>query len=193
MTARPFPFDVTRRRARTAYELARLRVGVLHAIALSTIVGAAAFVSFGQAGLAWLPVTAVTWTVIEWRGKALLRGGRIGAAVGLIALAVPIWAFRSCCHAGDRMMGTGCCSMTSACTIIGVMVGLPLAVFLVGTPRETRSETAIGMSFALLAVAAVRCAGLFAGEALGLMGGLAAGALASSLVAALVDRARRTA
>lgn len=193
MTTHPLDFDTSRRRARVAYEVARLRVGAIRAAALTAIVGAAALLSFGKAGLAWLPVTALAWTAIEWRGGALLRGGRVGAAVGLVALAMPLWAFRTCCHAGDRMMGAGCCNMTSACTIVGIALGLALAVFLVRLPRETRGETTIGMSLALLAVASVRCAGLFAGEALGLMGGLAAGAVASSLVAALLNRARRAA
>jgi hypothetical protein len=59
--------------------------------------------------------------------------------------------------------------------------------------RASRTESALGMGLALLAVASVRCAGLLEGEALGLLGGLAAGAVASSLVAALVDRARSAA
>jgi hypothetical protein len=46
------------------------------------------------------------------------------------------------------------------------------------------------MGVALLAVASVRCAGLVTGESLGLLGGLAAGALASSLVVGVVGRAR---
>jgi hypothetical protein len=193
MTSRSLPLEKTRHRARVAYELARLRIGALRGLILTTLVSGAAFLSFGETGLGWLTFTLVAWTVLEWRGGVLLRGGRIGAGVGLAVLVVPHWAFRTCCHAGDAMMGAGCCNMTSACTTIGVVLGLTLAVFLARTTRAERVESAAGMGVALLAVASVRCATLLAGEALGLMGGLAAGALASSLVAALVDRARRLA
>ncbi len=193
MTPGPISFDSMRRRARRAYELARARAGAMRALALVVLVGATAFFSFGHADLAWLPITALAWTAIEWRGGALLRGGRIGAGVGLVALAVPVWAFRTCCRAGDAMMGGDCCNMTSACMAIGLLLGLSLAVFVVRAPREHRVENAIGMGLALLAVASVRCAELLAGEALGLLGGLAAGAVASSVLAAVVDRARRVA
>lgn len=191
MTPRPSLFEATRRRARLAYELGRARIGALRALALVALVALAAFVSSGRAGFAWLPLTALAWTAIEWRGGALVRGGRIGAAVGLAALAVPMWAFRTCCRAGDAVMGADCCSMTGACAAVGTLFGLALAVFLVRTPRQHRAESALGMGLALLAVASVKCAQLLAGEALGLLLGLSAGALASSAVAALITRARR--
>jgi hypothetical protein len=190
MTTTALPFADARRRARRAYELARLRTGAVRALALAAIVGVAAYVSRGADGLAWLPLTAAVWTAIEWRGGAVLRGGRVGAGVGLMALAVPLWALRTCCRAGDAMMGTGCCNLTGACSAVGAALGLTLAIFLVRVPRARLVETALGMGLALLAVAAVRCGGMLEGEALGLLGGLAAGALASSLVAALVDRIR---
>jgi hypothetical protein len=193
MTPRPPPFDATRRRARVAYELARVKLGVIRAVALAIVVAAAAFVSFGHTGLAWLILTAGTWTAIEWRGGALLRGGRTGASVGLAVLVLPHWAFRTCCHAGNAMMGADCCSLTGACAAVGLVAGLTLAVFLVRMPRATQAESALGMGLALLAVASVRCASLIGWEALGLMGGLAAGAAASSLVAIVVDRARHPA
>jgi hypothetical protein len=167
-----------------------MKAGAIRALALAVLTGVVAFFSFRDAGLAWLPLTALAWTAIEWRGGALLRGGRIGAGVGFAALAMPLWAFRTCCRAGDAMMGRNCCNMTSACTAVGLLLGLTLAVFLVRQPRTHRLESAGGMGLALLAVASVRCAELVAGEALGLLGGLAAGAIASSLVAALVEARR---
>jgi hypothetical protein len=193
MITRSLPVDSIRRRARAAYELARVKSGALRAALLVILAGTVTFVSSGHAGLAWLALTAAVWTAIEWRGGPLRRGGHVGAAVGLAALAIPLWAFRTCCRAGDAMMGTGCCNMTGACTMVGVALGLTLAVFLIRTPRAMRVEGGVGMGLALLAVASVRCANLVAGEALGLMGGLAAGAAASSLVAAVVDRLRRPA
>jgi hypothetical protein len=193
MTPRLLPLDALRRRARVAYELARARNGAILARALSVVVAVAAYVAYGHAGFGWLALTAIAWTAIEWRGGALLRGGRVGAGVGLVALAVPLWAFRSCCRVGDAVMGADCCNMTGACMAVGALLGLTLAVFLVRAPRAHRLESALGMGLALLAVASVRCAELLAGEALGLLGGLAAGAIASGLVAALVDRVRRTA
>ena len=193
MTTRASPFESARRRARLAYEVARARTGVVRGLILAVVVGVAALVAAGHASLAWLALTASVWTAIEWRGGALLRGGRVGAGVGLVALLVPIWAFRTCCRMGDAMMGADCCNMTGACVAVGALLGLTLAVSLVRTPRAQRLESALGMVAALLAVASVRCAELLAGEALGLLGGLAAGAIASSLVASLVDRARRPA
>ena len=190
MSASSVPRGGARQAAKRAYELARVRTGAIRALALVVIAGIAAYVSLGPAGLAWLPLTAVVWTGIEWRGGSVLRGGRVGAGVGLMALAVPVWAFRTCCRAGDAMMGADCCNMTSACSAVGVLLGLTLAVFLVRVPHGQKRESALGMGLALLAVASVRCGGLLEGEALGLLGGLAAGALASSLVAAVVDRAR---
>jgi hypothetical protein len=80
--------------------------------------------------------------------------------------------------------------MTGGCAVVGVILGLTLAAFLVRVPRSDRTESALGTGVALLAVAAVRCSELLAGEALGLIGGLAAGALASSLVAVAVRGAR---
>jgi hypothetical protein len=184
------PEERMRHRARRAYEVARLKIGVIRALLLAALVGVVAFVSFHDTAVAWLAITVVAWSVLEWRGGAVLRGGRVGAGVGFAALAIPLWAFRTCCRAGDAMMGADCCNMTSTCGFVGVLLGLTLAVFLVRAPRAHRVESAIGMGVALLAVASVRCAGLVTGESLGLLGGLAAGALASSLVVGVVGRAR---
>jgi hypothetical protein len=193
MTPAPSPaFESARRRARVAYELGRLRVGALRSLALAALVGVVTALLYRGAGLAWLVVVALAWTAIEWRGGSLLRGGRIGVAGGLVTLTVPMAAFRSCCRAGDMMLGADCCNMTGACAAVGAVVGLAMSVFLVRAPRGHRFEMGVGMAIALLAVASVRCAQLVAGEAVGLLGGLAAGAIASSLVAAIVDRARRT-
>lgn len=186
-------FDVTRRRARRAYELGRVKLGVLRALVLAAIVAAIAWLSFGRTGASWLPLTILGWTAIEWRGGAVVRGGRVGAVLGLVALALPLSAFRTCCRAGDAMMGMDCCNMTGACAAVGAVLGLTVAVFVARTPRGERVAGATGMGVALLAVASVRCAGLVFGEAFGLLGGLAAGAIASGLVAGVVDRARGTA
>lgn len=183
-------FEATRRKARRAYELGRLRQGALRAVALALVAGVGAFACAGPTALVWLPLTVLVWTGLEWRGGAVLRGGRVGAGGGLAALVIPLWAFRSCCRAGDAMMGKDCCNMTDACTMVGGAIGLLLAVFLVGAPRSERRERALGMVLALLAVASGKCAELLAGEALGLLGGLAAGALASMALAAVVERVR---
>ncbi len=183
-------FDTIRRRARRAYELGRLRFGVMRGLALAAVVGFVVLARGNAAGLAWLPVTAAVWAALEWRGGALLRGARVGAWGGLVTLALPLSAFRTCCRAGEAMMGPDCCSMTGACATVGGVVGLVLALFLVHVPPRRRLESAAGMGLALVAVASVRCADLLAGEAVGLLGGLVCGAVASSLVAAVVDRRR---
>jgi hypothetical protein len=190
MTTAPSKYALASRRARVAYELGRAKVALVRALLLTSLVGGVGWIVLGGGAAVWLPITLVVWLALEWRGGGALRGGRIGAGVGLLALTMPLWAFRSCCRAGESMMGPGCCDMTGACTAVGATLGLALAVFLVRTPRAERTEGAIGMGLALLAVASVRCGGLLEGEAVGLLGGLAAGALASSLVAALVGRLR---
>jgi hypothetical protein len=188
--ARP-PIESSRRRARIAYEAARLRVGFVHALVLTAFAALVTRLIYGSIEVAWLALMASVWIALEWRGGALLRGGRIGATVGFVALAMPLWAFRSCCRAGNAMMGADCCNMTGACVGIGIVLGLTLAAFLVRAPRTERRATALGMGLALLAVAAIRCGELLAGEAVGLLGGLAAGTVASGLVAAIVHRERR--
>jgi hypothetical protein len=191
MSMAPFNVQVARRRARMAYEAARVRVGLVHALLLTALVALATRLFYGSFAAGWLVITCAVWVGLEWRGGAMLRGGRVGAAIGFVALALPLWAFRTCCRAGNAVMGTDCCDMTGACAGVGVALGLTLAVFLVRLPRTERAASALGMGLALTAVAAVRCGELLAGEAIGLLGGLAAGAIASGLVAAVVHREQR--
>jgi hypothetical protein len=191
MTATARKYEAGRRRARVSYELARARAGVVRASGLAVLVAVATHFSSGRVEVPWLALTVVVWSIVEWRGGALLRGGRIGAAVGVVALTMPLWAFRSCCRAGDVVMGADGCGMAGACAAIGVGLGLTLAAFLVRVPRSARVESALGMGLALIAVATVRCGQLVAGEALGWIGGLALGALTSGVAVTVLPPLRR--
>jgi hypothetical protein len=89
-----------------------------------------------------------------------------------------------------------CCTMPGACLLIGALFGLSLTVFLPGSSSRgfaRRLEGAAGMVLGTTSVAAMRCAGLFAGETLGLVGGLFAGVAAAALARAWLDARRSTA
>jgi hypothetical protein len=191
MNMTQFNVDLARRRSRLAYELARVRVGAVHALLLTAAAAVVTRLFYGSFEAGWLTITAAVWMWLEWRGGALLRGGRIGAAIGFVALAMPLWAFSTCCRAGNMVMGADCCNMAGACAGIGVALGLTLAVFLARVPRTERTASAVGMGLALIGLASIRCGELLAGEAFGLLGGLAAGALASGVVVTVLPRARR--
>jgi len=90
-------YELSSRIARRAYEGARIRRGLVRACGLGVLLGLIAVVAIGGGALAWLPVFAAVWAFLEWRGGALLRGGRVGApsratlgaALGVVATAVP--------------------------------------------------------------------------------------------------------
>jgi hypothetical protein len=81
--------------------------------------------------------------------------------------------------------------MPGACAGAGVAIGLVLACLLPASGRLR--ETVLGMALGILAVAPMKCASLLLGEAVGLVGGLLAGAALASAVRALVgSRSART-
>jgi hypothetical protein len=83
--------------------------------------------------------------------------------------------------------------MPSACGITGIVFGLSLALFL-PYAREAvfskRLEAAAGMALGAVSMAAMRCSGLFQGEAIGLLAGLFAGVVAAGIARAWIDRRR---
>jgi len=173
-----------------AYERGRMKMALVHALTFC-FVGAGLSLAFvGARSLVWLPLTFVAWALLEWRGVGLLRGGRVGALAGVVTLALPMSLLRRCCRPGAvEVMGMDCCSMPGTCAAAGVLVGLVLA-FLLPT-KGSRREAALGMVLGVVAVAPMKCTGLLLGEAVGLVGGLVAGALVAS--AARMALARRTA
>lgn len=179
-------------RARTAYECGRLRLWLARAAFVTALIGAAALLFVGPGGLAWLPVTFVIWTALGWRGGALLRGGRQGLIAGAFTFVLPMSLLRPCCLPGAPM-SSDCCTMPGMCVLTGALLGLALAWFLPRGPGARRIETAAGMALSVSSVAALKCTALFAGEALGLLGGLIAGIAAASTLAALIDHRRHVA
>jgi hypothetical protein len=173
-----------RRRARRAYELGRAKVALLRAAAVLAVAAAAAWLVLGPSALPWLPLTFALAAVAEWRGGTFARGARRGLLAGLVTLLLPLSLLRPCCG-GDPAMH---CTMPSVCVAAGVVFGLSLAVFLPAAPTHGgRLRGAAGMALGVGVLAALRCATLFMGEALGLVGGLAAGVVAATLARAWLD------
>lgn len=186
-------YELSSRAARRAYEGARLRRGLLRAAGLGALLGLVAIASIGLGAIAWLPVFAGVWTLLEWRGGALLRGGRVGALFGALVALVPMGVFMSCCRLGCSMAGGVCCNTSRACAAIGALVGLAVAVLLSRLPARERSRATLGAALGVVATAVPRCAGLMVGEGVGLVLGLVAGTAAAGLVCLVVDRLRQPA
>jgi hypothetical protein len=152
-----------------------LRLGLVRAACVTALV--AGLWAIGVAALpspAWLVPLFAAWLFVGWRGAVMWRGAVAGLAAGLVALALPLSVLRPCCA---TMTGATGCSMPALCVGAGALLGLAVVVTL---PRlRTPSEWARASSGALLAVTslvAARCATLFLGEAVGLLGGLLASA-----------------
>lgn len=181
-------FEAARRAARRAYELGRLRVSLARAAGMTAIAAAVALVIVGQRALVWLPMTALVWIFIEWRGAWLQRGARRGFAAGLVTLALPLSILRPCCRMDVDAAAGSCCTMPGACVAAGALLGLSLALLVPHAPRDQRAAAALGMMLGVASVAALRCSALLFGEAAGLIGGLAAGVVAANLARAWVDQ-----
>ena len=180
-----------------SYEIGRLWTALRHAaIVAATLAIVAGFV-FGKAALLWIPVTLIAVTYTEWRGGALMKGARRGLLAGLGTLLLPLSILRPCCRI-DAMtravtMGQDCCTEPSACWAAGAVAGLLLAMLVPLAKKGKLLETGFGMLLGVTSVAVVRCSILFAGEALGLLGGMAATLLAASLARTILERTRTTA
>jgi len=173
-------------RARRAYEVGRVRTASIYALALSGLVAVAAYFAVGPQALPWALWTFVVWVVAGWRGGAMLAGARRGLYAGAATFLLPLSILRPCCKPG-MVMTSECCTRPEFCIIAGSAIGLVLAVFLPRSKGASRWETAGGMVLGVLSVAVLKCAKLFVGEALGLLGGLAVGVLVVSSVSALRD------
>ena len=173
-------------RARRAYEVGRVRTASIYALALSVLVAVAAFFAVGPQALPWVLWTFAVWVVAGWRGGAMLAGARRGLYAGAATFLLPLSILRPCCKPG-MVMTSDCCTRPELCIIAGSAIGLVLAAFLPRSKGASRWETAGGMVLGVLSVAVLKCAKLFVGEALGLLGGLAVGVLVVSSVSALRD------
>jgi hypothetical protein len=129
----------------------------------------------GRTSLFFVPVTLFVWIGLYWRGEAFLRGAVCGLAGGVVTAFLPMSLLRECCAPGMAMTAE-CCTMPGACTAAGGVVGLVLAA-VVPFERGAWWRTAAGLALGMCSIAILRCASLFAGEAIGLLGGLLVGAV----------------
>lgn len=167
------------RRARRAYELGRLRSALLPALILSGLIGGLGLFTSGRSVLWALPVTLAAWLLAYQRGDLFLRGAWYGLLGGLVTSALPMSILRPCCKVMTAP-GESCCTMPLACLGAGAVVGMVLALA-VPLGKTTWWRTALGMVLGMGSVAVLKCATLFAGEAVGLVGGLLAGVGAVAL------------
>jgi hypothetical protein len=180
--------QVLRSRVRRAYELGRLRAGLLHATYIAVGSGLLGSQWVGVTAWAWAPLTFVLWLGLWWRGGAFLVGAHYGLAAGVLTLALPLSLLRPCCGARDASLSSAAfvCTMPELCVLAGTLVGLPLAFMLLRNRDWPRGALIFGMLLGTLSVAAVKCHLVFAGEALGLLLGVTLGIAAASALAARV-------
>ena len=171
--------------ARGAYERGRLRTALTRAALESGLVGTLGASLFGTSMLAWLPLTLAALAFAEWRGGFWMWGARRGVLGGLGAMLLPLSLLRPCCGMDGKAMGVACCVMPSACWAAGAAVGLGLSLLAPKAPEGRRTEATLGLLLGVLSVAVLRCSPLFAGEAVGLLGGMCV-----ALVGAAAARAR---
>lgn len=165
----------TRVSALRAYEGAMLRLGLLRAAIVTTAV--AVLVALDVARLpspAWLLLVFGVWLFVGWRGALLWRGALGGLFAGLVALALPMTVLRPCCAAMTSAMS---CTRPEVCVGAGVALGVVVAATLprLRSPGEW-ARTCTGAFLAVASLVACRCATLFLGESIGMLGGLLASA-----------------
>jgi hypothetical protein len=173
----------TQVRARRAYEGAMWRLGFLRAAVVTSVV--AALVALDLARLpspAWLLPVFGAWLLLGWRGALVWRGAMGGLVAGLGALALPLTFLRPCCAA---MTSATSCTRPELCVGAGVALGVVVVATLprLRAPGEW-ARTSAGAVVAVASLVACRCATLFVGETLGLLGGLLAAAAGLALARA---------
>lgn len=177
-------------RARRAYEWGLARDGLLRALFVLGLAMLAARVSSTALQPLTLALLVFAWTFLGWRRGWWLRGARIGLLGGLVTLLLPMSLLRPCCPPGMAAC-ENCCASPGTCSFVGLALGVAMAALL---PRRGdlghRARAGIGMLLGVVSVGSVRCSGLFAGEALGMLAGLVGGAVTLGASAWLWSRAR---
>jgi hypothetical protein len=184
--------DVLMQRARRALELGRLRSSLIGA---SVIVGLLAVLAVALPRAIdprWLALPFAVWAFVAWRGGALARGGMLGLAAGAAGWLVPMSVLRPCCAAmSEQAMRGDCCTRPECCLEAGAMLGVVVGVLAhthLARDRRTSATQLAAMVAMAGATLGVRCTGLFLGEALGLLGGLAVGVIVTGAARALFVR-----
>ena len=173
---------------RRGYEIRRARSALVRAAAVATAV---ALVALWRHEPTSAPLALLSFAVIafaEWRGGALASGARAGLGGGFLALLAPSSVLRPCCaaHAG-LAAACDCGLMSSSCWTAGALIGLLVGVLVPRAGRARRLQSIAGGALAAASVAAVRCAGLFLGESLGLLGGIVVGVALVGVASALLQ------
>jgi len=177
------------RAARRAYERGRLRVALGRALWVALPVAGLALLTSGRSALLVLPVTLALWVLAHFRGDELLRGAWYGLMGGLVTAVLPMSVLRPCC-AMNVAPGVDCCTMPGACLGAGALVGIVLAAA-VPFGKATWWRTAFGIALGMASIAVIKCTTLFAGEAVGLIGGLAAGVAVVAFTKGVLARRAR--
>ena len=178
------PADVESRlmaRARSAYELGRFRGALLQAVLLAVLTAMLGSWLVDARAWAWAPFTLVLWCAIHWLGGALLTGARYGLLAGGLTSLLPLSLLRPCCRLGGADMAATC-TMPEMCVIAGALIAMPITSLAMRRCDARRHEAVLGVGLGVLALVAVKCSALFAGEALGLLGGMALGIVATAAI-----------
>ena len=170
-----------REKARRAMELGRARFALTSAVVVTLALALVA----GSMGvdLRWLVLPFAAWAFVTFRGGALARGGLAGLVGAVLGWIVPMSILRPCCSASAMSalpLGADCCTRPECCLEIGALVGVGVAILMSLVPVRGRNGMVTQMLGAILVCAStlgVRCSGLFLGESLGLVGGMALGAV----------------
>lgn len=178
--------SLLRARARTAYELGRLRAAVMRAalLALSTALFGTWLIDRGA--WVWAPLSFAAWCAVWWRGGAALRAAHFGLVAGATTLLLPLAVLRPCCFAGMQG-GAVVCTMPEMCVFAGALVGMPLAIAALRRSGTQRAEAALGLLLGAVPFASIKCSALAVGESIGLIAGLALG-IAAVTATSLAER-----
>ena len=178
-------------RARRALELGRLRTGLTWGAVVTLALAVLVVLVPTEVDARWLVLPFATWTFVVWRGGALARGGIAGLVAGIAGWLVPLSILRPCCAGVVRAAGETCCTRPECCVEAGAVLGLLVALALPLDVSRGRRSIALQIAGAIAVAASTlgaRCAGLFVGEAFGLVGGLALGAVIVGAARAILTR-----
>ncbi len=170
--------DTLATRARRALELGRARSALASALLVTLALAVLTRLAPGLEA-SWLALPFAAWALVIWRGGALARGGMAGLVAGAAGWLVPMSVLRPCCAATSvAHAGMDCCTRPECCLEAGVLLGAVVGLALpLARGRRASAESIAGTLLVAGATLGVRCAGLFAGESLGLLGGLALGGI----------------
>ena len=159
-----------RRKARLAYELARLRAALLGVVPLVALLGVATLTSHrAGAALTFGVVAVIASSMMLWYGRGPQRAVLPGLVAGVVPLALAL------CANHAHSCGSGACASLClpACTVGGVVAGLWVA----RVALRRRATAAFWLSASAVAVAtgAMGCSCIGSTGVIGLVLGYGAG------------------